>query len=138
MLTWSEIETRAIAFQKYWKDCKGDERQDAQTFEKDFMYVFGVDWHDGLHEHPIVSLDGVINYIDYLLPGKILIEMKTRGKSLDAAFTQAMQYVHALKPEEQPALVVVSDFDTIKVYNTQRNHIKLSKSLLNPVASSAS
>ena len=122
MLTWSEIETRAIAFQKYWKDCKGDERQDAQTFEKDFMYVFGVDWHDGLHEHPIVSLDGVINYIDYLLPGKILIEMKSRGKSLDAAFTQAMQYVHALKPEEQPALVVVSDFDTIKVYNTSKEH----------------
>ena len=86
------------------------------------MYVFGVDWHDGLHEHPIVSLDGVINYIDYLLPGKILIEMKSRGKSLDAAFTQAMQYLHALKPEEQPALVVVSDFDTIKVYNTSKEH----------------
>jgi len=86
MLTWTEIETRAVAFQKRWKDCTGDERQKAQTFEKDFMYVFGVDWHDGLHEHPIISLDGVLNYIDYLLPGKILIEMKSRGKSLDAAF----------------------------------------------------
>ena len=122
MLTWTEIETRAIAFQKRWKGCTGDERQEAQTFEKDFMNVFGVDWHDGLHEHPIISLDGVINYIDYLLPGKILIEMKSRGKSLDAAFTQAMQYVRALKPEEQPALVVVSDFDTIKVYNTSKQH----------------
>ncbi len=122
MLTWTEIETRAIAFQKHWRDCTGDERQDAQTFEKDFMYVFGVDWHDGLHEHPIISLDGVQNYIDYLLPGKILIEMKSRGKSLDAAFTQAMQYLRALKPEDQPALVVVSDFDTIKVYNTSKQH----------------
>jgi hypothetical protein len=122
MLTWTEIETRAVAFQKRWKDCTGDERQEAQTFEKDFMYVFGVDWHDGLHEHPIISLDGVLNYIDYLLPGKILIEMKSRGKSLDAAFTQAMQYVRALKPEEQPELVVVSDFETIKVYNTSKQH----------------
>jgi len=122
MLTWTEIETRAVAFQKRWKDCTGDERQEAQTFEKDFMYVFGVDWHDGLHEHPIISLDGALNYIDYLLPGKILIEMKSRGKSLDAAFTQAMQYVRALKPEEQPELVVVSDFETIKVYNTSKQH----------------
>ena len=122
MLTWTDIETRAIAFQKRWKDCTGDERQDAQTFEKDFMYVFGVDWHDGLHEHPIISIDGVQNYIDYLIPGKILIEMKSRGKSLDAAFTQAMQYLRALKPEEQPVLVVVSDFDTIKVYNTSKQH----------------
>lgn len=122
MLTWTEIETRAIAFQKRWKNCAGDEKQDAQTFEKDFMYVFGVDWHDGFHEYPIISLDGVQNYIDYLIPGKILIEMKSRGKSLDAAFTQAMQYLRALKPEEQPVLVVVSDFDTIKVYNTSKEH----------------
>ena len=34
MLTWSEIETRAVAFQKRWRDCSGDEKQDGQTFEK--------------------------------------------------------------------------------------------------------
>ena len=122
MLTWTDIETHAIAFQKRWKGCSGDERQDAQTFEKDLMEVFGVDWHDGFHEHPIISLDGVTNYIDYLLPGKILIEMKSRGKSLDAAFTQAMAYTRALKPEDQPALILVSDFDTIRVYNTSKQH----------------
>ncbi len=65
MLTWTEIETRAIAFQKRWKACTGDERQEAQTLEKVFMNVFGVDWHDGLHEHPIISIDGVINDIDH-------------------------------------------------------------------------
>ena len=122
MLTWTDIETHSIAFQKRWKGCSGDERQDAQTFEKDLMEVFGVDWHDGFHEHPIISLDGVTNYIDYLLPGKILIEMKSRGKSLDAAFTQAMAYTRALKPEDQPALILVSDFDTIRVYNTSKQH----------------
>ena len=122
MLTWTEIETRAIAFQKRWKGCSGDERQYGQTFEKDFMEVFGVDWHDGFHEHPIISLDGVTNYIDYFLPGKILIEMKSRGKSLDSAFTQAIAYARALKPEAQPALILVSDFDTIRVYNTAKQH----------------
>jgi hypothetical protein len=122
MITWSEIETRAYAFQKRWRGCGGDERQYGQTFEKDLMEIFGVDWHDGFHEHPITTSDSVINYIDYYLPGKILIEMKSRGKSLDVAFFQAMQYFHSLKPEDQPVLVLVSDFDTIKVYNTTKQH----------------
>ena len=122
MLTWTEIETRAIAFQKRWKGCSGDEKQDGQTFEKDFMEIFGVDWHDGFHEHPVLSTSGFTNYIDYYLPGKILIEMKSRGKSLDTAFTQAVAYYRALKPEEQPALIMVSDFDTIRVYNTAKQH----------------
>ncbi len=67
MLTWTDIETRAIAFQKRWRDCSGDEKQDGQTFEKDFMEVFGVDWHDGFHEHLIISLEGITNHIDYFL-----------------------------------------------------------------------
>ena len=99
MLAWSEIETRAIAFQKRWKGCSGDEKQDGQTFEKDFMEIFGVDWHNGLHEHPVITTSGLTNYIDYLLPGKIVIEIKSRGKSLDAALTQAMDYSRALKPK---------------------------------------
>jgi hypothetical protein len=61
MLTWTDIETRAITFQKRWRDCSGDEKQDGQTFEKDSMNVFGVDWHDDFHEHPIISLDGITN-----------------------------------------------------------------------------
>ena len=34
MLTWTEIETRAIAFQNTWKKTNGDERQDAQHLKK--------------------------------------------------------------------------------------------------------
>ena len=116
MLGWNEIETRAVTFQKTWRNCTGDERQEAQSFEKDFMNVFGVDWHDGLHEHQIMLLDGSIGYIDYFLPGKILVEMKSKGKSLATAYTQAMSYVHALKPDEIPVLVVVCDFNKMNVY----------------------
>ena len=113
MLTWTEIETRAIAFQNTWKKTNGDERQDAQTFEKDFMNIFGVDFRDGFHEYQLRLNDGSIGYIDYFLPAKIVIEMKSKGKSLPKAYTQAMDYVHALKPEEQPELVMVCDFDKI-------------------------
>ena len=122
MLSWLEIETRAAAFAVRWRDCTGDERQYGQTFEKDFMQVFGVDWLDGLHEHQLRLLDGSIVYVDYLLPGKILIEMKSRGKSLAAAYSQAMSYVHALKPEEVPALLMVSDFYQIQVYSLKKDH----------------
>ena len=117
MIGWTEIESRAVRFQKQWKNCIGDERQDAQTFEKDLMNVFGVDFRDGLHEHQIRLNDGSIGYIDYLIPGKILIEMKTKGKSLAYAYTQAMRYVHALKPEDIPKLVMVCDFNKIEIYN---------------------
>lgn len=121
MLTWSEIETRAIVFQNALKKADGDERQDAQTFEKDLMNVFGVDFRDGLHEYQLILNDGSIGYVDYFLPGKILIEMKSKGKSLAKAYTQAMDYVHALKPEEKPELVMVSDFEKIEVYNLKKD-----------------
>ena len=122
MLSWNKIEDRAVKFQKHWKNCEGNERQEAQTFEKDLMNIFGVDWKDGFHEHQITLKDGFIRYIDYFIPGKILIEMKSKGQSLAKAYTQAMGYVHSLKPEEIPTLVVVSDFDKMQVYNLEKDH----------------
>lgn len=117
MLSWGEIESNAIGFARTWKDCAGDERQEAQTFEKDFMSIFGVDWHEGLHEHQVRDMQGKIGYIDYLLPGRILIEMKSKGESLTRAYNQGYDYVRSLKPDEYPELLMVSDFDYIQVTN---------------------
>ena len=117
MLSWGEIETNAIGFANTWKNCRGNEKQEAQTFEKDLMAVFGVDWHDGLHEYQIWTGDGRVNYIDYLLPGKILIEMKSKGESLIRAYNQGYDYSKCLKPDEYPELLLVSDFEWIQVTN---------------------
>ncbi|KMT21611.1 DNA methyltransferase [Clostridium cylindrosporum] len=117
MLSWNEIETKAIAFSKTWRNCKGDERQEAQTFEKDFMSVFGVDWHEGLHEYQVYDYQGRVGYVDYLLPGKILIEMKSKGESLVKAYNQGYDYAKCLKPDEYPELLMVSDFNFIQVTN---------------------
>lgn len=122
MLGWNEIENRATAFQKYWKNKSGDEKQEAQKFEIDFMNIFGVDFHDGRHEHAITLNDGSTGYMDYFLPGKILIEMKSKGKSLNKAYTQAMAYYHALKSDEKPVLIMTCDFDTIEVHNLEKDH----------------
>jgi hypothetical protein len=48
--------------------------------------------------------------------------MKSKGKSLDSAFTQAMNYIQALKPEETPQLVMVCDFDQLRVFNYHKKH----------------
>lgn len=117
MLSWEDIETNAVAFAAKWKNSAGNEKQQAQTFEKDLMGIFGVDWHDGLHEHPVINSEGRQNYIDYLLPGKILIEMKSKGESLIRAYNQGYDYVKCLKPDEYPELLLVSDFEWIQVTN---------------------
>ena len=122
MLSWTEIDNRAAAFAARWRDGQSGERQRAQTFERDFVDVFGVSHLEGLHEHPVRMPDGSPNYVDYLLPGKIMIEMKSPGKSLATAYSQAMGYVRALKPEEIPVLVMVCDFDQIQVYNLIKDH----------------
>ena len=121
MLTWSEIETNAILFQKIWKNTTGEEKSLGQTFERDFLKIFAVDEYTGLHEHQVYLKDGSVAYADYLLPGKFLIEMKSKGKSLILAFNQAMNYVNALKPEEKPRLIMCSDFDKILIHNLEKN-----------------
>lgn len=107
----------AVAFAAKWKNSAGNEKQQAQTFEKDLMSVFGVDWHDGLHEHLVINSEGRQNYIDYLLPGKILIEMKSKGESLIRAYNQGYDYVKCLKAAEYPELLLVSDFELFQVTN---------------------
>lgn len=119
MLSWSEIESNAVAFQRRWKNNPGDERQSGQTFQKDFMEIFGVDWREGLHEYQIRDSDGRLNYIDYLLPGKILIEMKSKGESLIRAYNQGAHYVKNLNPEDQPELLLVCDFEYFEVTNVR-------------------
>ncbi len=117
MLDWIEIEARASEFQSRWRNCEGNERQDGSTFIKDLMNVFGVDFRDGLLEHQIRDHEGRIGYIDYLLPGKILIEMKSKGESLIRAYNQAIDYTRSLSPEDYPELLLVSNFTSFQLTN---------------------
>ena len=117
MLDWIEIEARASEFQSRWRNCEGNESQDGSTFIKDLMNVFGVDFRDGLLEHQIRDHEGRIGYIDYLLPGKILIEMKSKGESLIRAYNQAIDYTRSLSPEDYPELLLVSNFTSFQLTN---------------------
>ena len=85
MRSWNEIRKAATAFSKRWKDAY-DEKSQAQSFLKEFFAVFGVDAVTvATFEHRVKFADGSQGYADCFWPGMILVEMKSRGKDLDAA-----------------------------------------------------
>ena len=53
--------------------------------------------------------------------GTILIEMKSKGKSLEKAFTQAKDYLHGLQQHELPKFILVCDFEDFKLYDLEEN-----------------
>ncbi len=96
MKSWNEIRKSATAFSKRWKNAY-DEKSQAQSFLKEFFAVFGVDAVTvATFEHRVKFADGSQGYADCFWPGTILVEMKSRGKDLDAAFEQAMEYVRTM------------------------------------------
>ena len=118
MKSWNEIRKGATAFAKRWKDAY-DEKSQAQSFLKEFFAVFGVDIVlFNTFEHRVKFGDGSQGYADCFWQGKILVEMKSRGKDLDAAYSQAIDYVRALSDVSQtPRAIVVSDFVRVRFYD---------------------
>ena len=118
MKSWNEIRKDATAFAKRWKDAY-DEKSQAQSFLKEFFAVFGVDIVlFNTFEHRVKFGDGSQGYADCFWQGKILVEMKSRGKDLDAAYSQAIDYVRALSDVSQtPRAIVVSDFVRVRFYD---------------------
>jgi len=123
-LSWDDIQSNAITFAKKWRDAKNEEA-DAQGFEADFLRVFGVaDARSvGSFEHKVPLSGGKMGYFDYLWPGKLAIEMKSRGKDLDAAFLQLQNYIQHLPPEEMPDLWMVCDFENIRLNRRSTNEV---------------
>ena len=118
MASWTEIRKAATAFSKRWRNAF-DEKSQAQSFLKEFFAVFGVDAVTvATFEHRVKFADGSQGYADCLWSGRILVEMKSRGKDLDAAFAQAMEYVRALPDiSHTPRAIVVSDFERVRFYD---------------------
>lgn len=122
-LSWNEIEQRAIVFSKNWKDAK-DEKAQAQLFLNEFFHVFGVDLKRvALFEKKVPMGKKRDGYIDCLWRGTILIEMKSRGKSLNKAYKQAHDYAFNLTDEELPEYIMVCDFENIKLYRLTTDQV---------------
>ncbi|MDD7750424.1 MAG: class I SAM-dependent DNA methyltransferase [bacterium] len=128
-LTWGEIEIRAAKFVEEWQTKqKHIEEQDAQTFEIDFFNVFGVNKKQVAEFESKVKIDGKkgIGSIDLLWKGKILIEMKSTGKDLNAAFEQAFEYYENLDVDKKTEIILVSDFANFDYYDMTKHGEKTS------------
>ncbi len=124
-LSWNEIRHNAHAFAKEWAD-ESNEDAEAKSFWDAFFAVFGVKRRTvASFEEPVKNLAGNWAYIDLFWPGTLLVEHKSRGKSLDKANSQAMEYIHGLKnagrDEEIPRYIIVSDFARIALHDLEDN-----------------
>ena len=94
------------------------EKGQAQIYWRDFFDIFGVDVHQVVvFEESVKKFDGSPGFIDAFWKGKLIIEHKSLGKNLDLAYSQAIEYLQKLPPEEIPDYVIVSDFQRIRLTN---------------------
>jgi hypothetical protein len=121
-LSWNEIEAKALAFTKKWKEAK-DEFSESQSFLNDFFDVFGVDRKRVATFETKVPMGNRTGYIDLLWKGVILIEMKSVGKSLNKAYNQARDYAFKLEDADLPEYTMVSDFQNIRLYRNTTGQV---------------
>ncbi len=120
MKSWSVIRRDATRFYKEWR-LAYDEKSQAQSFLIEFFKVFGIETKQvATFEHRVKRLDGSQGFVDLLWKGCILIEMKSKGKDLKAAYQQARTYTETLPAHEIPRAIVVSDFQNFHLYDLTR------------------
>ncbi len=68
-------------------------------------------------EQKVKKLDDKQGYIDLFWKGMLLVEHKSRGKDLDRAYTQALDYFPGIKERDLPKYVLVSDFERLRLYD---------------------
>lgn len=118
-LSWNEIKKRAIEFVK---EFEGEEREhaEAKTFWDSFFNIFGITRRRiASFEEPVRQLDKEYGFIDLFWKSNLIVEHKSKGKSLDKAYSQALAYFAGLDEEELPKYVIVSDFSRFRLYDIE-------------------
>lgn len=118
-LSWNEIKARAISFSKTWADATNEDSE-AKPFWLDFFEIFGItNKRVATFELNVKKHGGGQGFVDLFWPGMLLVEQKSRGKNLDKAFSQALEYFPGIPERDLPQLVIVSDFARFRVYNLE-------------------
>ena len=113
----AELRHRAADFTRLHAD-DYDEKSQAQDFLRDFFDVFTPQGRRRARfEQRVKKPDGAQGYIDALWPGTLLVEMKSKGRSLDDAYQQALDYLPNLPANVLPGFVLVSDFARFRLYD---------------------
>jgi type I restriction-modification system DNA methylase subunit len=120
-LTLNEIRTRLRKFAVKWK---GTEREnaDAKLFWARFYECYGISPEDAtVYEKKVATISGGRGFIDSFIPGKLIVEHKSKGKDLNAAFNQAADYYLALPEHERPRYIITSDFANFRLYDLRKD-----------------
>ena len=116
-LSWNEVRTRASAFAADWQDA-AYEKGETQSFYNAFFRVFGVQRRSvARYEEHVAKLDNRSGFIDLFWPGVLLVEQKSAGRDLKAAYEQAGEYFDALPERDRPRYILVSDFQTFELHD---------------------
>jgi hypothetical protein len=116
-LVLSDIRTRAGTFVADWRDAEGYERGEAQSFIRDLLHVFGINKTTAAvyEKRAKRSSTGQRGFIDALISGTAIIEMKSKGEDLEKAEQQALDYMASLSEVERPGYVITSDFARLRI-----------------------
>lgn len=118
-LSWNEIKERALQFSRDWAQ-DSSEHAEAKSFWDGFFNIFGLPRRRvASFERKVKKVDGRDGYIDLLWKGVLLVEHKSRGKSLDRAHEQARDYFSGLTDLELPRYLLVSDFARFRLYDLE-------------------
>ena len=116
-LSWNEVRVRAAAFAAEWRDATR-EKSEAQSFYNAFFEVFGVQRRSvARYEAHVAKLDHQAGFIDLFWPGVLIVEQKSSGRDLKAAYQQAGEYFDALPEHERPRYILVSDFQHFELHD---------------------
>ncbi len=116
-LSSTEVKNRLQKFAKQFAAAENEQSQ-AQMFWAGFYNCFGISAADAaIFEKQVRKLDGNLGRIDSFIPGRLIVEHKSKGGDLNAAYEQAQEYFVALKPEERPKYIITSDFARIVLHD---------------------
>lgn len=132
-MTDKEQKKAAAAFAKDWAG-KGNEDQDTVKFWIGFIRrIWGIeDAENYIDSEKRVKYEGHTTKIDIYIPNtRVLIEQKSLGVDLDkperrhgemlTPFKQAEQYSQKLKLSEKARYIIVSNFETFRIYNLDQD-----------------
>ena len=116
-LSWNEIKSRALSFSREWADA-ANEDSEAKPFWIAFFEIFGItNKRVATFEHAVKKFGGDQGYVDLFWPGVLLVEQKSRGRNLDRAFSQALDYFPGIKERDLPRHIVVCDFGRFRLHD---------------------
>jgi len=120
-LSWNEIKSRAIAFANEWKN-EASEDAEAKSFWDEFFYIFGIRRRRiASFEYHVKQLNNKDGFIDLFWPGMLIVEHKSKGRNLDKAHSQVLDYFHGLDDKQLPQYILVSDFARFRLYDLDNN-----------------